>query len=94
MLEPNLIPRKAERTAIRVLDGEALILVIDRGELHRLNEVGTRVFELCDGANSMGAITQEIVRGFEVEEAMARGDVELFVTQLVEVGALLLPEPD
>jgi hypothetical protein len=90
MLEPSATPRQAERTATRVIEGEALVMVIDRRELHRLNEVGTRVFELCDGSSSVDAITQAIVREFEVSEAIARADVERFLTQLVAAGAITL----
>lgn len=92
MLVPSPIPRKAGRTSIRVLDGEALVLVIDRAELHRLNEVGTRVFELCDGARDLRAITQAIVREFEVDEAIALADVERFVSELTAIGALALEQ--
>jgi hypothetical protein len=35
-------------------------MVIDRRELHRLNAVGTRVFELCDGTSSVEAIANRL----------------------------------
>jgi hypothetical protein len=92
MLSPSLVPRKSERTATRVIDGEALIMVIDRRELHRLNAVGTLVFELCDGSANVEAIAQAIVRQFEVEETVARMDVETFLLQLSAAGAVALEE--
>lgn len=92
MLDSSAVPRKAERIAARVIDGEALIMVIDRRELHRLSEVGTRVFELCDGASTVGTIVDVIVREFEVEPEIARSDIEQFLTQLSTAGALSLAE--
>lgn len=92
MLESSAIPRKAQRIAARVVDGEALVMVIDRRELHRLSEVGTRVFELCDGVSTMDTIVAAIVREFEVEPEVARSDIEQFLTQLSAAGALSLSE--
>jgi Coenzyme PQQ synthesis protein D (PqqD) len=92
MLTFSSVPRKAERTAARVVTGEALVMVIDRRELHRLNGVGTRVFELCDGATDVEAIARKIMDEFDVEAGVARADVMQFVSELVEVGALLLED--
>jgi hypothetical protein len=90
MLSLSTIPRKAERTATRVIGGEALIMAIDRRELHRLNAVGTRVLELCDGKNSVDAISQIIVDEFDVEPSVALSDVMHFLNELAAVGVLLV----
>jgi hypothetical protein len=94
MVSPESIPRKAERTAARVLTGEALVMVIDRRELHRLNGVGTRVFDLCDGVSTVGTIARKITDEFEVEASVALADVIGFVSELVAVGALLLEDTE
>ena len=49
MIEVHDIPHRAQRTAARVVEGRALVVVLDDQALHTLNEVGTRVWELCDG---------------------------------------------
>ncbi|HKU42106.1 MAG TPA: PqqD family protein [Polyangiales bacterium] len=90
MLSLDALPRRSERTAFRVVGGEGLLMVIDRRELHRLNAVGARVFELCDGANSVAAIVSAIVREYAVDRDTARADVERFVTELDRAGALQL----
>jgi hypothetical protein len=90
MLPPSATPCRAERTAFRVVAGEALVMVIDRRELHRLNEVGARVFELCDGATPLMGIVDAIVREFAIDPETARADVERFVTDLGVAGALQL----
>ncbi|HKP60192.1 MAG TPA: PqqD family protein [Polyangiales bacterium] len=87
------MPCRAERTAFRVVGGEALLMVIDRRELHRLNEVGARVFELCDGSTPVSGIVASIVREFEIDTDIARSDVERFVAELGRAGALSL-EPE
>ena len=86
------IPCRSERTAFRLIAGEALVMVIERSELHRLNAVGARVFELCDGAKSVDGIAEVIVDEFEVDAATARADVARFVSDLRAAGAISFKE--
>lgn len=82
------LPCRSERTAYRVVGGEALVMVVDRKELHRLNDVGSRVFELCDGQTSVAAIVATIVSEFAVDVPTARADVERFIGELSATGAI------
>lgn len=86
------LPCRSERTAFRVIAGEGLVMVIDRRELHRLNPVGARVFELCDGATSIDGIVDAIAGEFEVDVATARLDVQRFVAELEAKGAICWQE--
>ena len=85
----SAVPRRNQRVAARVVEGKALIVVIDEKRLHTLNEVGTRVWELCDG-RSVDAIADAVVDEFEVDKATALADVERFVDELHKCGALEL----
>jgi hypothetical protein len=78
--------RQCERTASRVIDGKAVVITIDHNELHVLNAVGTRVWELADG-RPLSSIVDDIVREFEVEREQAAADVCAFAAQLLSVGA-------
>lgn len=78
--------RQCERTASRVIDGKAVVITIDRNELHVLNAVGTRVWELADG-RPLSTIVDDIVREFAVERERAAADVCAFAEQLLAVGA-------
>ena len=78
--------RQNDRTACRVIDGKAIIITIDRNQLHVLNGVATRVWELVDG-RSLGEIVDVVVREFEVEPDRAARDVYAFAEQLLSVGA-------
>lgn len=89
MIATTATPRRNERVAARVVEGKALIVVIDQKQLHTLNEVGTRVWELCDG-RSLDAIAAAIVHEFEVDEQTALRDVQRFVAELRALGALEL----
>jgi hypothetical protein len=85
-------PRRSERTAFRVVGGEALVMVVDRNALHRLNDVGSRVFELCDGQTSIDAMAEAIVKEFVVDAPTARADVQNFITELAATGAITFTE--
>jgi len=75
-----------ERTASRVLDGKAVVITIDHNQLHVLNAVGTRVWQLADG-RSIDAIVEQIVQEFAVDRERAKADVLAFTKQIVAVGA-------
>lgn len=78
---------QSARTASRVIDGRAVVITIDANELHILNPVGSRVWELADG-RSLTQLVDEIVREFEVDPPRAKNDVYRFVHELQSVGAL------
>ena len=75
-----------ERTASRVIDGKAVVITIDQNELHVLNTVGTRVWELVDG-RPLHSIIDQIVLEFDVERDRATHDVCAFAERLLSVGA-------
>jgi GeoRSP system PqqD family protein len=84
-------PIKNPRVAARIVEEEALVVVIDQKQLHALNRVGTRVWELCDG-RSVDEIAEVLVAEFEVEGDTAQRDVRDFVRELREAGALMPQE--
>jgi hypothetical protein len=80
---------QCERTACRVIDGKAIVITIDRNELHVLNDVGTRVWQLADGRR-LNEIVDAVVQEFEVDRERAALDVYRFAEQLLAVGAARL----
>ena len=89
-IDQKIVPRRSDRLAARTIEGKAVLVVLDAHALHTLNEVGTRVFELCDGTHDVQAIVAAIVREFEVEPVVAQEDVQRFLRELSDAGALAL----
>jgi len=83
--------RQAERTASRVLDGRAIVVVIDRQYLHTLNRVGTRIWELAglDGRR-VDEIADALAREFDVDRRTLLDHVVKFAEELLEVEAVEL----
>jgi len=73
------------------MDGKAIVITIDHNQLHVLNAVGTRVWQLADG-RPIDAIVEQIVQEFEVDRARARADVLAFAEQILAVGAACITE--
>lgn len=69
-----------------MIDGKAIVITIDRNQLHVLNGVATRIWQLVDG-RSIADIVGVIVSEFEVESDRAARDVYAFAEQLLSVGA-------
>lgn len=81
-------PQRALRMAWQTIDGETVLLDVDGKELLGLNEVGARVWALCDGEHALSAIVEAIAAEFEVDRATAEADVRAFVSELLAQGAL------
>jgi GeoRSP system PqqD family protein len=79
--------RKVPGQASRNVNGEAVIVLTERRQLHRLNAVGTRIWECCD-QRRVADIVALIVAEFEVEESVATQDVCEFLENLQQLGAL------
>lgn len=83
LLSPSTVLVRSDRLSWRVLDGEALILHPSAGTLHRLNETGTRLWELLDGARSIEGIAVELTNEYEIA-------VDDALEQLLDVAGALV----
>lgn len=82
--------RPLSRTGIgeRIIDGEALLVNAEGGEILVLNEVGSFVWTLLDGAHDVASIAARVVEEFDTDAATARADLEAFLTHLKSRDAL------
>ncbi|HJQ22592.1 MAG TPA: PqqD family protein [Blastocatellia bacterium] len=82
---PTLHPQ----VALQTIDGLAVMVLADSGEVLVLNPTGTRIVELLDGKRSLGEVADAIESEYAVTAEAARRDVESFLKTLREAGALL-----
>jgi hypothetical protein len=59
-------PTPHAQVAATVVDGQAVIVMADSGQVTVLNDVGTRIWQLSDGKHSVDEIVQTIVAEYEV----------------------------
>jgi predicted DNA-binding transcriptional regulator len=79
-----------EKTASRILAGEAVVLTPLDSKIHGFNETGSRIWELLADQPTLGEIVVHIHREFEVSEEQARSDVVAFIEELVARGMVTL----
>lgn len=75
-------PRTRRGLAERIIDGEALIVNAEGGEILVLNEVGAFAWSLLDGQHDVASIVGAVLAEFDVDPATARLDVETFLSSL------------
>jgi Coenzyme PQQ synthesis protein D (PqqD) len=80
------------QVATRIVDGEALIVLADSGQVNVLNPVGTRMWELMDGTRTIQQIADAICDEFDVGKDEAERDLEEFVQQLIGANAIVLQD--
>jgi hypothetical protein len=74
----------------QVIEGEAVLVLPERGEVKVLNPVGARIWQLADGRCTLGDIVAVICAEYAVEPAQAQADVLDFAAELERKGVVKL----
>jgi len=80
------VPRQNPDTAARKIDQSTYVLDPETSALHTFDEVGERIWELCDGQRSVAEIANVIEGEYEVDAPQAEADVVEFLDELVTKG--------
>ena len=83
-------PKKSEDTASRIIDGEAVIVIPQKGVVTVLNETGSGIWQLLDGENTVEDIINTISSEFNVSREEARKDTLDFIEELIEKDMVVL----
>jgi hypothetical protein len=81
-------PKRRDDLLCASVDGATVVLDRRANRIHQLNEVATRIWELCDGRHTPAQVAEQLRAAFEVDPATARRDVTTAIRQLEEVGLL------
>lgn len=92
-VELSSVVRQSERTASRVVEGQAVVIVIDEQKLHTLNDVGTFLWGEVGEGCAVSALVDALLESYDVERERATADVLQFVEELLALGALETQEP-
>ena len=90
MTSLNQIPKPVSGVTGQVVDGEAVLVLPDKGEVKVLNEVGARIWELVDGTRTIIEIAELLTQEFEVDIQKAQNDALIFLQQLEQKGVIQL----
>jgi coenzyme PQQ synthesis protein D (PqqD) len=94
-LEAEGIYRPSPDVVFRNIAGEHLLMPVRTGLAHidylyTTDEVGSFILSLLDGRRDVAEVARRVSAEFEVDEARARTDVAAYLSDLREVGLVLL----
>jgi len=73
-------PRRGEQVIAQKASNDLLLFNIEDGNYYSLNEIGSRIWELCDGTRSV----PELVEALAAEYEAPSEELEKDVTELLE----------
>jgi hypothetical protein len=81
-----------EHVMVRDLDGESVVLSLETEKYFGLDEVGTRMWTLLVGADSIQAAYDSLLAEYDVDPGQLRADIERLIGELSEQGLLIVDE--
>lgn len=90
-MDLNEIPARragAQQLLTREIASDTFVMDVERSELHDLNAVGGRIWELIDGRRSAAEIVDALTAEFEVDRARAENEVSAYLDILREKGLI------
>ena len=87
-MELTDVPVRTSETVSRVIDSNTFVVDVEQSQLHDLNEVGGRIWELVDGQHSVATIVATLVDEYEVDQPSAEAETCAFLDTLRERGLI------
>jgi Coenzyme PQQ synthesis protein D (PqqD) len=84
--------RRRDRVLVQKAAGKHLLLDLDDGQYYALDDVSGRIWELCDGTNSVADVVAAVCRDYDAPAETVEEDVVAFLGEMLEE-KLLLQEP-
>jgi pyrroloquinoline quinone biosynthesis protein D len=80
--------RRNEQVITQAAADAVFLFDLNRGEFYSLNDVGHRVWQLCDGSRSVDDLVYSICQEFEVPSETVEADVLELLADLIAEGLL------
>lgn len=93
MIAPESLLRRRDRVLTQRAAGTLVLLDLDGGQYYALDEVSSRVWDLCDGERGVEAIVAKIGDEFDAPLDTIREDVLGFVQEMLDENLLVVQEP-
>ena len=87
-IQAGSVLRRGADVRYRVIDDEGVVVRQGAGEVLVLNDLGTRILALADGATPVSGWIEVLLAEYEVERPQLERDVIAFAAELVEQGLL------
>jgi hypothetical protein len=74
MINQSSVPGRRDRVIVQQVEGQTVLLDIASGEYFALNEVGGRVWELCDGTRTVAEMVEVLCAEYDAPETTVLSD--------------------
>ena len=91
MLDQYVV-KNDEKTAYRIIHGEAVVVNLKESTFHTFNPVATFIWEKADGRIRAGQMIEKICQEFEVDWDTAEKDCLEFLGELISKGLVVLSQ--
>ncbi len=81
-------PKLIKDVEYKEIDNETLIFLPDEGTFFELNQVGSIVWNLCTGKNTVQSIIHTITNEFDINYTLCKKDVTGYLNELVRKGLI------
>jgi hypothetical protein len=85
-------PRPAPDVIGQLVEGEAVLVLPQRGEAKVLNSVAAIIWHMADGTRSVRDIAAAICAEYDVEREQAEADALAFVSELLQLDIFVLQQ--
>lgn len=85
--------RPRDRVLVQSVAGKQVLLDLDDGQYYALDEVSGRIWDLCDGTNSVAAVVEAVCRDYDAPAETVEADVVAFLDEMA-AEKLLLQDPE
>lgn len=76
--------QRGKQVLTQQVSGTLILLHLDNGEYYKLDEVGSRVWELCDGTRTVADAVSVICEEYEASAETVEADVLALVRELAD----------
>mgnify|MGYP001019751219 CR=1 FL=1 len=81
-IELDYRPRRDERVLQQEAAGTLVLLCLESGQYYSLDEIGGRIWALCDGGHTAAEIAARLVEEYEAPAETIQDDVLALLTDL------------
>jgi len=85
----DMVPRQAARVVAQQAAGQWVLLDVASGQYYGLDQVGGRIWQLCDGTRNVRQIAQAVSDEYDADGQSVEDDVAGLVSELVSESLLV-----
>ena len=80
------IQKRPEAFSETEIDGEIIVMSLDRGDFFSLTDTAAAIWNLIDGTRDRGGLITALAEAYGAPEAEIGADVDAFLAQLSQAG--------